>query len=152
MICLPHIFNGAPSSKRIGCDKNICCDFRHNPRISSSDSWTFSPDLSPRTVENNIRNRSPSNTGWSPGRDEGREKEKKTYKSIAVAFAAGQVSAAAYLLTISIILRWRPILLRYPFSFCLRSSVGREVEMSRNCLLNDQKRNADGLNAEVEIA
>lgn len=56
MICLPHIFNGASSSKSMGCDKNISLDFKHKPRISPSDNCTFFPGLAPRTVENKIRN------------------------------------------------------------------------------------------------
>lgn len=47
---LPHIFNGASSSNRMGCDKNISRDLRHSPRISPSESCTFLPGLAPRTV------------------------------------------------------------------------------------------------------
>lgn len=47
----PHIFNGASSSKSMGCDKKISLDLRHRPLISPSDSWTFLPGLAPRTVE-----------------------------------------------------------------------------------------------------
>ena len=35
-INLPQIFNGASSSKRIGCDRKISRDFKHSPRISDS--------------------------------------------------------------------------------------------------------------------
>ena len=49
MISLPHIFKGASSSKRIGCDKKISLDLRHNPRISPSVNCTFFPGRAPRT-------------------------------------------------------------------------------------------------------
>lgn len=48
---LPHIFNGASSSNRIGCDKKISRDLRHNPLISTSVNWTFLPGLAPRTKD-----------------------------------------------------------------------------------------------------
>lgn len=46
---LPQIFNGASNSRRIGCDRKISRDFRHRPRISFSDNWTFFPGRAPRT-------------------------------------------------------------------------------------------------------
>lgn len=36
LVNLPQIFNGASSSKRIGCDRKISRDFKHSPRISDS--------------------------------------------------------------------------------------------------------------------
>lgn len=48
----PQIFNGASSSRSIGCDKNISRDFKQRPRISPSDNWTFLPGLAPRTKIN----------------------------------------------------------------------------------------------------
>ena len=50
---LPQIFNGASSSSKMGCDKNISLDLRHNPLISFSESCTFFPGREPRT-ENKI--------------------------------------------------------------------------------------------------
>lgn len=47
---LPQILSGASNSRRIGCDRKISRDFRHNPRISASVSWTFLPGRAPRTV------------------------------------------------------------------------------------------------------
>lgn len=49
LIYIPHILSGASSSSKIGCDKNISRDFKHNPRISDSVSCTFFPGLEPRT-------------------------------------------------------------------------------------------------------
>lgn len=45
----PQIFKGASSSSRMGCERKISRDFKHNPRISDSVSWTFFPGLEPRT-------------------------------------------------------------------------------------------------------
>lgn len=53
LFVLPHIFRGASNSNKIGCDKNISRDFKHKPRISLSDSWTFLPGLAPRTANIN---------------------------------------------------------------------------------------------------
>ena len=49
----PQIFSGASSSRRIGCERKISRDFKHNPRISDSVSWTFFPGLEPRTANTN---------------------------------------------------------------------------------------------------
>ena len=48
---LPHIFKGASSSRRIGCERKISLDFKQRPRISFSVSCTFLPGLDPLTVE-----------------------------------------------------------------------------------------------------
>lgn len=45
----PQILSGASSSSRMGCERKISRDFKHNPRISDSVSWTFFPGLEPRT-------------------------------------------------------------------------------------------------------
>lgn len=46
----PQIFSGASSSSRIGWLRKISLDFKHNPLISFSWSWTFLPGFDPRTV------------------------------------------------------------------------------------------------------
>lgn len=51
---LPHIFNGASSSNKIGWLRKISLDFKHNPLISDSVNCTFFPGLDPRTENREI--------------------------------------------------------------------------------------------------
>lgn len=49
LINLPQMLNGASSSNKIGCCKNISRDFRHKPRTSCSVIWTDFPGRHFRT-------------------------------------------------------------------------------------------------------
>ena len=51
LVNLPHIFKGASSSRRMGCDRKISRDLRQSPLISPSVNWTFLPGRAPRTVK-----------------------------------------------------------------------------------------------------
>ena len=46
---LPQIFNGASSSSRMGCCRNISLDFKQSPRTSASVIWTDFPGRHPLT-------------------------------------------------------------------------------------------------------
>lgn len=50
MAHVPHIFNGASNSSKMGCVRKMSLDFKHSPRTSFSVSWTVFMVREPRTV------------------------------------------------------------------------------------------------------